>query len=269
MKVSSFHLAGKVEESVRSYLSNSFVFSTRNVEVDRVVDFRAGQTSLQFFMTDDNGERMPMGGMDFATVQERDGKIAFQCRMNVQPSGYVKQFFLMMGAESEQYVHYSNLAELLRKQWEKNIEAYLPKGGDGMPMMPIAATSEHDPDDEYEGLTPEEIEAVTGVRPQPKGVSAQPRFMPAEDKPLSAKEQADEDEIARLMSMMSGIAQESSKEESGNMSMDEIEALAREVSAPPPAPSRGPKSKAKDPEPAQAEDIMSAEDIWKQITGGK
>lgn len=263
MRVTAFHLAGKVEEAVKSYFSNSFVFASRTVDVERVVDFRKGISSLQFLLRGDDEEQIPMGGIEFATVQEKDGKVAFQCRMNIQPSGYAKQFFIMMGAENEQYVHYSNLAELLRKQWERHIEAYLPKGSDGMPM-PIQEQSV-DPDDEYEGLTPEEIEAVTGVRPQPKSSQA-PSIKEDDGEAFKGPETdfANDDEIQRLMGMMAGGASEPEKNsgDDDNMSLEQIEALTREAGA-------GADKDAPQEETSEKDaDTMSAEDIWKQISGG-
>ncbi|MFA5257332.1 MAG: hypothetical protein WC360_04215 [Opitutales bacterium] len=258
MKVTAFYLANKVEEAARSYFSNSFVFSSRTIDVERSVDFRLGRASLQFFVHVDEQDRIPMGGMVFASVQEKDNKAAFQCRYHILPSGESKEFFLMMGADSEQYVHYSNLAQILRKHWEKKIDAYLPKGEE----VPVMSDQPQSVEDEYDSLSPEEIEAITGVRPEPK--AAAPAAV-ASKEPTSVHEQASEDEIQRLMGMMmGGGAQEPPS--GPTFSMDEIEALTREAQQK--DAGRGRKSDADDKPATEESDIMSAEDIWKQISGG-
>jgi hypothetical protein len=266
MKVTAFHLANKVEEAARSYFSNSFVFSSRLVDVERIVDFNAGTAALQFFVHDGEQERVPMGGIEFATVQERDHKVAFQCRYNIQPSDFSRQFFMMLPAESEPYAQYARLAELLTKQWDKDVAAYLPKHEAPPPPPPEPMSV----DDEYGSLTPEEIEAITGVKPEPK--SAAPAQ--AEEK-ASAQAQADEDEIARLMNMMAAGPQAAAADDpNAPMSLEQIEALAREVQQQEAPKRREPimkpaPAKAAKEAPASQEDDLSAEQIWKQLTGGK
>ena len=165
----------------------------------------------------------------------------------------------MMGADSEQYVHYSNLAQILRQHWEKKIDAYLPKGE----PAPVMSDEPQSVEDEYDSLTPEEIEAITGVRPEPK--TAAPAAAPEAP---SQDEQASEDEIQRLMGMMMGSVgkEEPEPASGGTLSMDEIEALAREARQQEQEASDR-KSDAPD-KPAEESDAMSAEDIWKQISGG-
>jgi len=157
--------------------------------------------------------------------------------------------------------------DLLRVRWEKNMQAYLPMGEDGMPVIPEQPAA----DDEYEGLTPEEIEAVTGSRPQPKAaarpVARQPEPGPAPEEQLSA------DALQRLMGLALGGSEPepapADDPTSGMMSLDEIEALTQQFNKPAePKPSaRRPAAK---PQPAEeAETELSAEDIWRQISGGK
>lgn len=274
MKVTAFHLANKVEEAVRSYFSNSFMFSSRTVDVERTVDFRKGNAALQFYLHDGD-EIVPMGGIEFATIQERDDKMAFQCRYTILPSNVSRQFFTIMPSNAEQYIQYARFAEIMSKSWDKDMNAYLPKNGEGVPQVVEAPKTL---DDEYASLTPEEIEAITGVKPEPKGASAAPV--------KTAKEQADdaqgivdaasEEEIQRLMGMMMGGGQPevdaaaeapvepAASSDSPMMSMEEIEALAKSVQQ------QG-DVKAEVPAKTEAEsaDAMSAEDIWKQINGGK
>lgn len=251
MKVTAFHLAGKVEEAARSYFSNSFVFSSRKIDVDRVFDFRKGSAAMQFFVHD-GPERVPMGGIEFFTIQDRDNKIALQCRTNVLPAEKSRQFFIILPSDQEQYSQYSRLAEMLSREWDADVNAYLPRHEDAPPPPAAPKTL----DDEYASLSPEEIEAITGVKPEPKGAA------PEAAKPAASGDVASEDDIQRLMGMMmGGGAAPAPKEEApaGGMSMDEIEALTRQVQQS--AESAPPKAE----EPSE----MSAEDIWKQINGGK
>jgi len=247
MKVTAFHLAGKVEEAARSYFSNSFVFASRTVDVDRVFDFRKGTATVQFFVHD-GPERVPMGGIEFFTIQERENKIALQCRTSVLPSEKNKQFFLILPSDVEQYSQYTRLADMLSKEWDRDVNSYLPKFEDA-PPPPAAPQSV---EDEYESLTPEEIEAITGVKPGPKTA------VPEAKKSAAPEDAASDDEIQRLMGMMmgGGAAHKEEAPSPGGMSMEEIEALTRDV-----------QNQA--PKPARTEaDEMSAEDIWKQINGG-
>jgi len=262
MKVTAFHLANKVEEAAKSYFSNSFMFSSRTIDVERTADFRNGVASVQFFVHQDDGERIPMGVMEFDTVQERDNKVAFQCRYHILPSEESREFFLMMSADSEQYVHYSNLAEMLRKRWEMNIGAYLPAGSDGAPAVMMEETPVG-VDDEYDSLSPEEIEAITGVRPEPKGAAAKPA--------PSAEEAASEDDIQRIMGMMMGPEAPKQESDDAPLTLEEIEALAKEVQGQGTEdevqPSGESVEEIKTPEEEKSADEMSAEDIWKQISG--
>ncbi|GEM_PF-5829279 len=248
MKVTAFHLAGKVEEAARSYFSNSFVFSSRTIDVERTFDFRKGSAALQFFLHDGD-ERVPMGGMEFVTIQDRDNKIALQCRTSVLPAERSQQLFMILPSDVEQYSQYTRLAGILGKEWEKDVDAYLPKND----TTPLPAVPETPPtvDDEYASLTPEEIEAITGVKP------SAPAPAPKNAPQASAGASGDDD-VQRLVDMMSaGAAKEESPSEAP-MSLEEIEALARQGQEPE-APAK------KDEGPLE----MNVEDIWKQINGGK
>jgi hypothetical protein len=310
MKVTAFHLVGKVEEAARSYFSNSFVFSSRKVDVERTVDFRKGSASLAFFVKD-GPERVPMGGIEINTIQERDRKVAFQCRSTILPSGDTERFFLILPEDVEQYSQYTHIASMLSDKWDKGIDAYLPKHEE-MPQEKQEAPKSLD--DEYASLSPEEIEAITGVKPAPKGAAsaaaapAPVTAAPANDIP--APDAASEEEIQKLMGMMmSGEAQPAAPGPTGGdagqiMSMEEIEALAKQVretpeggasgaapaanagTVPAPAPAAAPAPAVEQPaapvaapavpvapaaeKPAEKpSDEMSAEDIWKQINSGK
>ena len=109
---------------------------------------------------------------------------------------------------------------------------------------------------------------MTGSRPAPKG-SAAPQPAPAAE-PVAGMT---EDEIQRLMGLAlvpEADGPESGEAPSGMMSLDEIEALTREFNQPPaeaPKPAKG--RPPPNPKTAEAETELSAEDIWKQITGGK
>ncbi len=248
MKVTAFHLAGKVEEAARSYFSNSFVFSSRKIDVERTFDFRKGSAALQFYLHDGD-ERVPMGGMEFVTIQDRDNKIALQCRTSVLPAERNQQLFMILPSDAEQYSQYTRLAGLLGKEWEKDVDAYLPKNE----TTPLPAAPETPPtvDDEYASLTPEEIEAITGVKP-----SAQAPATKAASQSSKGPEAGDDD-VQRLVDMMSAGAS-APAEAPAQFSMEEIEALARQGQEPE-APEK------KDEGPLE----MNVEDIWKQINGGK
>jgi hypothetical protein len=249
MKVTAFHLAGKVEEAARSYFSNSFVFSSRTIDVERTFDFRKGSAALQFYIHDGD-ERVPMGGMEFVTIQDRDNKIALQCRTSVLPAERNQQLFMILPSDAEQYSQYTRLAGILGKEWEKDVDAYLPKND----TTPLPAVSEAPPtvDDEYASLTPEEIEAITGVKPSAAAAPA-----PKAASQSSAGPAAGDDDVQRLVDMMSAGAQ-TEAEAPAPLSMEEIEALARQGQEPE-APAK------KDEGPLE----MNVEDIWKQINGGK
>lgn len=277
MKITAFHLAGKVEEAVRSYFSNSFVFSSRRTEVERVVDFRKGSASVAFFVLD-GPERVPMGGLEISTIQEKDGKVAFQCKSTILPSGESEKFFMILPEDVEQYSQYTKLASVLSNKWDKAMDAYLPRHEEA----PAQATEgPQSLEDEYASLSPEEIEAITGVKPEPKApvgaaASGGPSAGAGDDIP--APDAASEEEIQRLMGMMMSGEQPvpgAKKEEPAMMSMEEIEALAREVSGG--QNEAGDASAANQASTASAasaastaeDDAMSAEDIWKQINSGK
>lgn len=255
MKVTAFHMVNKVEEAARSYFSNSLLFGSRKVEAERVADFRKGRAAIQFFLNDgEDEERICMGGMEFEAIQEKENKVAFQCRYSIQPSGHSRQFFLMVPAHREPYSHYVKLVDLLRARWEKDVHAYLPKDNEGNAIMPSSGDSGED--DEYEGLSADEIEAITGVRPSSKSDSREP--------PSSPSQNLDEDDIARLMGELGATETQPQQEEAASLSMDEIEALAREVAA----ESAATEENSVASEEAAPETELSAEDIWKQITGG-
>jgi hypothetical protein len=249
MKVTAFHLAGKVEEAARSYFSNSFVFSSRTIDVERTFDFRKGSAALQFYLHDGD-ERVPMGGMEFVTIQDRDNKIALQCRTSVLPAERNQQLFMILPSDVEQYSQYTRLAGILGKEWEKDVDAYLPKNE----TTPLPAAPEAPPtvDDEYASLTPEEIEAITGVKPSAPATPA-----PKAASQSSAGPAAGDDDVQRLVDMMSAGAH-TEAEAPAPLSMEEIEALARQGQEPE-APAN------KDEGPLE----MNVEDIWKQINGGK
>lgn len=280
MKVTAFHLAGKVEEAARSYFSNSFVFASRKIDIERTVDFRKGNASVVFFVMD-GPDRVPMGGLEINTIQERDRKVAFQCRSTILPSGEVERFFVIMPEDSEQYSQYTRIAGILSKKWDKAMDAYLPKNEEA----PQEVEAPKSLDDEYASLTPEEIEAITGVKPEPKGAPAQDKAAAAPvagGDDMSVPDAASEEEIQRLMGMMMSGEQPApgaDKDASPIMSMEEIEALAKQAREEP-AAAAGTKVAKPEPvaetdkpqEPADAEpsaaDVMSAEDIWKQINNG-
>ena len=306
MKVTAFHLVGKVEEAARSYFSNSFVFSSRKVDIERTVDFRKGAASLAFFVKD-GPERVPMGGIEINTIQEKDRKVAFQCRSTILPSGDTERFFLILPEDVEQYSQYTLIASKLSDKWDKGVDAYLPKHEE-MPQEKQEAPKSLD--DEYASLSPEEIEAITGVKPAPKGAApAAAAPAPAEAAPagdIPAPDAASEEEIQKLMGMMmSGEAQPAAPGAAGGdagqvMSMEEIEALAKQVRDTPeggapaaapsanvapapavaapapaaeqsaaPAPAAAPAAPAAEKPADKPADEMSAEDIWKQINSGK
>lgn len=272
MKVTAFHMVNKVEEAAHSYFSNSLIFGSQTVHAERMVNFRRGHASLHFFLDrGEDAERVSMGGLDIESVQERDNKVAFQCRLTIQPTGESQQFFLMVTASREPFSQYTRIVDLLRVRWERNMNAYLPKGEDGMPALP----AQPDEDDEYEGLTAEEIEAVTGSRPAPRGTAAKStaptRSAPQPEPAGDTEEHLSADDIQRLMGMALGGgdgapgAADDHDPTSGMMSLEDIEALTREFQ---PEPAKPNKSKAAPP-PEEEETELSAEDIWKQITGGK
>jgi hypothetical protein len=281
MKVTAFHLAGKVEEAARSYFSNSFVFSSRKVDVDRTVDFRKGNASVAFFVKD-GPDRVPMGGLEINTIQERDDKVAFQCKSTILPSGEVEKFFVIMSENAEQYSQYTRIAGILTNKWDKAIDAYLPKNEEA----PQAVEAPKSLDDEYASLTPEEIEAITGVKPEPQGAPKTDKAPAAPSAPQSADvsvpDAASEAEIQKLMGMMMSGEQTApggaGKDASPIMSMDEIEALAKQArEAEAGAQGAGAPNVAASPSEAAPDkaaeatnaDTMSAEDIWKQINNGK
>jgi len=271
MKVTAFHLAGKVEEAARSYFSNSFVFSSRKIDVERTVDFRKGSASVAFFVMD-GPDRVPMGGLEINTIQERDHKVAFQCKSTILPSGDVERFFLIMPEDAEQYSQYTRIAGMLSSRWDKAMDSYLPKHEE----LPQQVEAPKTLDDEYASLTPEEIEAITGVKPEPRGAApaGAPAAAPAAaaDADMPVPDAASEEEIQRLMGMMMSGEQPApggaGKDASPIMSMEEIEAMARQSREEAPGGAPAPASKPQAAE-APAEDAMSAEDIWKQINSGK
>jgi hypothetical protein len=267
MKVTAFHMANKVEEAVRSHLLNSFVFSNRKIDVERTADFRNNISTLQFFLRDGD-ERVPMGGMEFVQIADTANKVALQCRCNVLPADISQQFFLILPSDAEQYAQYTRLAELLHKQWDKDVNAYLPKNEE---IPQVAQEAPKSLDDEYASLSPEEIEEITGVKQAPKTAKAV-AMSPAAAMTTGDLNTASENEIKRLMGMMMGEPAAQPGAHGVAMSMEEIEALAREVSQnvgkeAPAKAEPAPVAVAKKAEEPEAQ--MSAEDIWRQINGGK
>jgi hypothetical protein len=267
MKVTAFHMANKVEEAVRSHLLNSFVFSSRKIDVERTADFRNNVSTIQFYLHDGD-ERVPMGGMEFVQIADTANKVALQCRCNVLPADVSQQFFLILPSDAEQYAQYTRLAELLHKQWDKDVNAYLPKNEEAPQAAQEAPKSL---DDEYASLSPEEIEEITGVKPQPKTAQIVAKASPVPTMDTGDLNTASEDEIKRLMGMMMGApdakadAPADAQTSATAMSMEEIEALAREVSQQKDAPATAAEQKKTE----APEEQLSAEDIWRQINGGK
>jgi hypothetical protein len=234
MKVTAFHMANKVEEAARSYFLNSFVFSSRKIDVERTSDFRNNVASIQFYLHDGE-ERVPMGGIEFVTIAEQSGKIALQWKSNVLPSEVSKQSFMILSSNQEHYDQYSKLAEVLKSAWEKDMNSYLPKNEEAPPVVQEAPKTV---EDEYASLTPEEIEAITGVRPEAKAEEPKPASGGGQEENLS------EEDIRKMMGM------------------DES-----------PAPSAKPPAAVSDTTPSEKKEGMSeelsAEEIWRQINGGK
>ncbi|MBN2068972.1 MAG: hypothetical protein JW739_04980 [Opitutales bacterium] len=290
MKVTAFHLINKIEEASKSYFSNSMLFSGQKIGTRRVVDFHNEQVGLDFFVNRaPKGENVDMGSLAIETVQERDNKVAFQCRMEVLPSGDTESFFILLPSDREAYAEYMGFINRFKAYWEKQADKYLP------PVDPNAIQDDSSSmsafaDDEYEGLTPEEIEAVTGVRP---GASSKPASddvmsddelaaltgtgMPQESEP----EPMSMDDLESLIAGSQDNAQESpTEDEAHELSEDDIASLLGDVSAPAavepeaetPAeePEPLPQKTAEKAEESAGEEVeMSAEDIWKQISGGK
>jgi hypothetical protein len=265
MRVTAFHMANKVEEAVNSYFLNSMVFSGRKIDVERTSDFRNNVASLQFFLHDGE-ERIPMGGIEFIMIAEQSGKVAIQWKSNILPSAVVNQAFLILSSSQEHYEQYAKLSDVLRKGWEKDVSAYLPKNEEPPPPVEEAPKSV---DDEYASLSPEEIEAITGVKPEPKAASPVPA---KQEQAAEATEVAGEEEIKKLMGMMINTPAQSGDKTGAApvMSEADIAALAKEVqkqAEEPAVPVEKKPDEAKKEE--AADDEMSAEEIWKQINGGK
>jgi hypothetical protein len=296
MKVTAFHLINKIEEASQSYFSNSMIFSSQKIGTDRIVDFRNQQAALTFFI--DNGsedENIEMGSIAVETVQEKEEKIAFQCSCDIQPSGFHDDFFMLLPSNREAYAQYMEFIDRMKKHWEKQPQHYLPSMDSSTALEDSSSSAFPDMDDEYEGLTPEEIEAVTGVRP---GASEDTSVS---DDVISA------DELAAL----TGAEDDNASDSDDNMSMEDLESLISssqdddesaadesesqelsegdiasmlggldEESAPPesqteelPEESSAPVEEKTEDKSASTEGEgeleMSAEDIWKQISGGQ
>jgi hypothetical protein len=267
MKVTSFHMANKVEEAVQSYFINSFVFSSRKIDVERTADFRNNVTTLQFFLHDGD-ERVPMGGIEFLTIAEQGEKIAIQWRSNILPAGTTNHSFMILSSGRDQYEEYTKLADILKKGWEKDINSYLPKNEE---LPPPVVEAPKTVEDEYASLSPEEIEAITGVKPEPKGAPS------AAAKEEKHDESASDDDIKRIMGMVNSspaIKHEdkpaAASPASETLSEAEIAALAHEVAG---QSTGSATTENVEPPPAKREESsseeMSAEDIWRQINGGK
>jgi len=227
-------MANKVEEAARSYFLNSFVFSSRKIDVERTSDFRNNIASIQFYLRDGD-ERVPMGGIEFITIAEQSGKIAIQWKSSVLPANVSQQAFLILSSNQEHYDQYSKLAEVLKKDWEKDVNSYLPKNEEAPQQVQEAPKTV---EDEYASLSPEEIEAITGVRPG----SDTPES--AVSKEGGQEDSVDEEEIRRMMGMR-----------------DQADA----PSVPGPVVRETPSVAKKDD---SVSDEMSAEEIWRQINGG-
>lgn len=300
MKVTAFHLIQKIEEAASSYFSNSMIFSSQDVETERFVNFRRQSAAVSFYFErrkDGEMERVDMGSLAVETIQERDEKVAFQCRMNILPGGYEKEFFVLLPADREAYAEYMNFIDRMKVQWERNAQHYLPdlemdelgtsmgssSGGSGGGGGSSAYAFMQD--DEYEGLTPEEIEAVTGVRPGAPSKS-----------PKTAGDALSMDEIAALtgggfedddggglsqeeIEALSAAHSEEAETETQSLSEDQIAAMlggfglggddssdSKDESDSKPAPSPQPRSKGK-PMPEEEPLDASAEDILAQLMG--
>jgi hypothetical protein len=229
MRVTAFHLIQKIEEAAASYFSNSMIFSSQDVETERFVNFRRQSAALSFYLERRKGgekERIDMGSLAVETIQERDEKIAFQCRMNILPSGQEKEFFVLLPTDREAYAEYMNFIDRMKVYWERNAQHYLPEMDEEEQAAFTAKTSNTGggsnsgyafmQDDEYEGLTPEEIEAVTGVRPG------------AKEPPKTAGDNLSMDEIAALTGGLFGAPEDASG--GGGLSQAEIEALSAQHS---------------------------------------
>jgi len=302
MKVTAFHLVNKIEEASQSYFSNSMIFSSQKIGTSRLVNFRSEQAGLKFYI--DNGsedENIEMGTIAIETIQEKEDKIAFQCSYEVQPTGAREDFFVLLPSDREAYAQYMEFIDRLKKHWEKQPQYYLPAMDANSSIEEESSQNLPEMDDEYEGLTPEEIEAVTGVRPG----------APSSDS--SAEDAISAEELAAL----TGAGEEETSSNDDNMSMEDLESLIasspEEDEATPDESVKsepeeelseddiaamlgGDDSSASEEEPAnmaetspstevaetessstkktestqeEGELEMSAEDIWKQISGGQ
>jgi hypothetical protein len=174
---------------------------------------------------------------------------------------------MIISSGKEQYEEYTKLADVLKKGWEKDVNSYLPKNEEAPPPVVEAPKTV---EDEYASLSPEEIEAITGVRPEPKGSA------PAAASDTKPDESASDDDIMRIMGMVNAPTAKHEEapappaSDSGMLSEAEIAALASKVakqSSDAATTENAATPPAKKEEPPAEE--MSAEDIWRQINGGK
>ena len=277
MRITAFHMASKVEEAVRSYFLNSFVFASRKIDVERTADFRNHIASLQFFLHDGE-EIVPMGGIEFSMIAEQSGKVAIQWKSKVLPAETANRAFMILSSGEEHCTEYTALADILKKQWEKDINSYLPKNEEAPPPVEEAPKSV---EDEYASLSPEEIEAITGVRPETPAANQSIEEVKQKVDTLDT-DAASEEEIKRLMGMMMNNPTESNAgakpaDSGSGMSEEEIAALAKDVQqqaektvdSSTASETTAPVPETEGKEEAAAEDQMSAEEIWRQINGGK
>jgi hypothetical protein len=244
MKVTAFHLVNKIEEASQSYFSNSMIFSSQKIGTSRLVNFRDEQAGLTFYI--DNGsedENIEMGTIAIETIQEKEDKIAFQCSYEVQPTGARDDFFMLLPSDREAYAQYMEFIDRLKKHWEKQPQYYLPAMDANSSIEEDSSQALPEMDDEYEGLTPEEIEAVTGVRPGAASSS------PTEDA-ISAEE----------LAALTGAGDEETSSNDDNMSMEDLESLI--ASSP-----EEDEAATAEPEKSESEEELSEDDIAAMLGG--
>jgi hypothetical protein len=302
MQITAFHFVTQIERAAESYFMQSMIFSSQKIVNQRFINFRKRYAGLDFYREDEEGESEAMGSLLVETIQETSEKIAFKCYATCYPSKKNKQFFLLLPAHRESYTKPTEAFEVLRKLWEKDPTAYLPKG-DWSAAAPASIKASDPALDEYEGLTADEIEEITGVRP---GASKSGKS----STPERASSSANVDDFSNLSineieALMKDGVPEEDEDDSTELSVEDIwKQISGGSKEAPPVSGKTPPatSKSTDNDAAfelLADDILkqmedasqtssppkkkpvkksgapneeplnqSAEDIWKQISGG-